>query len=53
MKTPAETVSDLVNVRRLCCLVTHASFVLYWIYDPTLIAVKYLLFDDWMQRKIN
>jgi len=41
MKTLAETVSDLLNVRELCCLVRHASLVLYWIYDPTLMAVKY------------
>jgi len=53
MKTPTETVSDLLNARGLCGLVTHASLVLYWIYDPTLMAVKYLLFDVWMQRKIN
>ena len=49
----AGRVSDLVRVPQLCSLVKYTSFVLYWIYDPTKIAVNYLLFDVWMQRNIN
>jgi len=27
-----------------CCFVTYASFVLYWIYDPTRISGNYMYF---------
>jgi len=36
-----------------CCFVTYASFVLYWIYDPTRINENYRRLDVRMQKNTN